>query len=44
MRYNLINLYGTVIASGSFLALAKHLGKLVDAGFGNFEDYDILPL
>jgi len=43
MRYNLVNLYGTIIASGSFLAIQKHLIRLVSAGLGQFEDYDIIP-
>jgi len=43
-KYNVWNVYGTIIATGTFLACQNHIIRLVNAGHGEWNDYEALPI
>ena len=42
--YNVWNVYGVIIATGSFLACQSHIISLVNGGHGEWDDYDVVEV
>jgi hypothetical protein len=42
--YNVWNVYGVIIATGSFMACQSHICSLLNHGHGEWDDYSVLPV